>query len=125
MYSTGLEIRPSLMLDSSHIDSFRRCSVDSAKRRRHSIDMAGTVRRHRSMRPASTGFSGSGTGVSSSIGMNSGSRSRCALPAARSFVRLNMSRKWSSKKKTHTYQSVIRESAGPSQSGCVYAHNRP
>lgn len=119
MYSTGLAIRPSLMLDSSHIDSLSRCSVATAKRRRQSCDMSGTVRVHRSARPASTGLRGSGTGVDRSSGMNSGSRSRCALPAARSGVRLNMSRKWSSKKNTHTYQSVISDSAGPSQSGWV------
>lgn len=76
MYSTGLAIRPSLMLDSSHSDSLSRCSVATAKRRRQSADIDGTVRVHRSARPASTGFSGSGIGVDRSIGMNSGSRSR-------------------------------------------------
>lgn len=92
----------------------------TANRRRQSADMAGdVVRAHRSARPASTGFSGSGTGVPGSRGMNSGSRSRWALPPTRSWVRLYFSRKWSSKKNTHTYQSVIRDSAGPSQSGCV------
>ncbi|CAM5322647.1 hypothetical protein SHIRM173S_07424 [Streptomyces hirsutus] len=119
MYSTGLAIRPSLMLDSSHNDSLRRCSVATANRARQSSDIAGTVRAHRSARPASTGFCGSGTGVAGSSGMNSGSRSRWALPPSRSWLRLNSSRKWSSKKKTHTYQSVIRERAGPSQSGWV------
>jgi hypothetical protein len=119
MYSTGLAIRPSLMLDSSHRDSFSRCSVATAKRRRQSCDIFGTVRAHRSARPASTGFSGPGTGVERSSGMNRGSRSRWALPATRSGLRLYFSRKWSSKKKTHTYQSVMRERSGPSQSGWV------
>lgn len=91
----------------------------TAKRRRQSADIAGTVRVHRSASPASTGFRGSGIPAASSSGMNSGSRSRWALPARRSWLRLYFSRKWSSKKKTHTYQSVMRESAGPSQSGWV------
>lgn len=123
MYSTGLGTRPALMLDSSHRDSLSRCSVLSAKRLRQSVDMAGTVRAHRSARPASTGFRGSGMPCSRSIGMKAGSRSRYALPPSRSCVRLNASRKWSSKKKTHTYQSVTRDRAGPEQSGCVYAHS--
>ncbi|CAM5501307.1 hypothetical protein SFUMM280S_10469 [Streptomyces fumanus] len=119
MYSTGLAIRPSWMLDSSHSDSLSRCSVATANRRRQPADIAGTVRAQRSARPASTGFSGSGTPVARSSGMNRGSRSRWALPAARSWERLYFSRKWSSKKNTHTYQSVIRDRSGPSQSGWV------
>ncbi len=51
--------------------------------------------------------------------MNSPIRSRYAFAPAVSRVRLNASRKWSSKKNTHTYQSVIRSSAAASQSGCV------
>src|SRR6185436_5485150 len=62
MYSTGLATRPSSMLDSSHIDSLSRCSVETANRLRQSVDIEGTVRAHRSASPASTGFSGSGTG---------------------------------------------------------------
>ena len=123
MYSSGLETRPALMLDSSHIDSLSRFSVERAKRRRQSSDMAGTVRAQRSASPASTGFSGSGNPSARSIGMNAGSRSRYAFAPSRSCVRLNSSRKWSSKKKTHTYQSVTSDSAGPSQSGCVYAQS--
>lgn len=76
MYSTGLAIRPSLMLESSHIDSLSRCSVDTANRARQSTDIAGTVRAQRSASPASTGFSGSGRGVERSSGMKRGSRSR-------------------------------------------------
>jgi hypothetical protein len=38
MYSTGLGVRPALMLDSSHSDSFSRCSVASANRFRQAAD---------------------------------------------------------------------------------------
>lgn len=119
MYSTGLATRPASMLASSQSDSFSRLRVLSANRSRQSSPIAGTVRRHRSARPASTGFSGSGVGVAGSAGMNSGSRSRCALPASRSLVRLYMSRKWSSKKKTQTYQSVTSDSTSAEASGWV------
>ena len=83
----------------------------------------GTVRAHRSASPASTGLSGSGVARRRSIGMKAGSRSRYPLPPSRSCVRLNSSRKWSSKKKTHTYQSVTRDSAAAEQSGWVYAQS--
>lgn len=119
MYSTGFAMRPSLMLESSHIDSLSRFSVASANRARQASDIAGTVRVHRSARPASTGFSGSGVAAPRSMGMKAGSRSRYRLAPARSGVRLNSSRKWSSKKKTHTYQSVTRDSASAEQSGWV------
>lgn len=76
MYSTGLATRPSLMLESSQIDSFSRCSVLSRNRARQSSDMCGTVRAHRSARPASTGLVGSGNPSLRSIGMKAGSRSR-------------------------------------------------
>lgn len=76
MYSTGLAIRPSLMFESSHRDSFRRCLVLSANRSRQPCDMCGTVRAHRSASPASTGLVGSGTGVDRSMGMKAGRRSR-------------------------------------------------
>ncbi len=111
------------MLASSHNDSFSRFLVASAKRSRQASDMPGTVRAHRSASPASTGLTGSGVGAPRSIGMKAGSRSRYALPPSRSGVRLNSSRKWSSKKKTHTYQSVTRDRASAEQSGCVYAHS--
>lgn len=107
------------MLASSHIDSLRRLRVDSENRSRQSADMAGTVRSHRSFRPASTGFVVSGNPSERSIGMKAASRSRYALAPSRSWERLYISRKWSSKKKTHTYQSVTRFSASTSQSGCV------
>lgn len=119
MYSTGLEIRPALMLESSQSDSLSRFSVLKAKRSRHSIDMLGTVLAQRSASPASTGFRASGNPSDRSIGMKAGSRSRYALPPCRSWDRLNSSRKWSSKKNTHTYQSVTRDSSGPPQSGWV------
>lgn len=119
MYSTGLAMRPSWILASSHRDSLRRFSVASANRARQASDIEGTVRAHRSASPASTGFSGSGVGAPRSIGMKAGRRSRYRLPPSRSGVRLNSSRKWSSKKKTHTYQSVTRESASAEQSGWV------
>ncbi len=76
MYSTGLAMRPSLMLESSQSDSLRRFSVATANRARHASDIAGIVRSHRSARPASTGFSGSGMAAPRSIGMKAGSRSR-------------------------------------------------
>lgn len=120
MYSTGLAIRPSLMLSSSHSDSFRSASVAEANRSLQPADMDGTVRVHRSASPASTGLVGSGIGVDGSIGMKSGSRSRYALLPGRSWVRLKTSRKWSSKKKTQVYQSVTSDSASESQSGWVY-----
>ena len=85
--------------------------------------MLGTVRAHRSASPASTGFVGSGVRAPRSIGMNAGSRSRYCLPPSRSGVRLNSSRKWSSKKNTHTYQSVTSDRASAEQSGWVYAHS--
>ncbi len=119
MYSTGLGTRPAPMLDSSQSDSLSRLAVHSANLVRHSMDIAGTVRAQRSARPASTGFSGVGVPWARSAGMNAGSRSRWCFPRSRSWVRLYRSRKWSSKKKTHTYQSVTRDSSGPSQSGWV------
>ncbi len=121
MYSTGLGTRPMLMLDSSHSDSLSRFSVLSANRARQSADIDGTVLAHRSASPASTGLAGAGGGAagSSSSGMNSGSRSRYALPPERSWVRLNSSRKWSSKKKTHTYQSVTSARSSAVASGWV------
>jgi hypothetical protein len=124
MYSIGLATRSDLMLASSHRDSNRRLIVLSRNRLRQPIDMAGAVRAHRSISPSSTGFSGSGVSPRSR-GMNSGIRSRYALAPLVSLVRLNASRKWSSKKNTHTYQSVTRSSAGASQSGWVYAHSSP
>lgn len=83
--------------------------------------MPGTVRAHRSASPASTGFVGSGVRAPRSIGMKAGSRSRYFFPPSRSGVRLNSSRKWSSKKNTHTYQSVTRDRVSAEQSGWVYA----
>lgn len=123
MYSTGLAIRPALMLASSHSDSLSRLRVLTAKRSRQASVMAGTVRAHRSARPASTGLVGSGKPSARSMGMKAGSRSRYSLPPLRSRVRLNISRKWSSKKNTHTYQSVTRASCSASQSGWVYEHS--
>ncbi len=117
-YSMGLATRPWSMLSSSHIDSTIRLCVLVTNRRRHSGDIDGTVRSHRSLRPASAGLAGSGD-VSPSAVMNSSSRSRWAFAPARSREYLNCSRKWSSKKNTQTYQSVIRSRVGPSQSGWV------
>jgi hypothetical protein len=119
MYSTGFATRPLLMLASSQRDSFSRLRVLSANRLRQSRDMLGTVRGHRSARPASTGLVGSGTVRSAPIGMKRASRLRYSLPPRRSPVRLKTSRKWSSKKKTQTYQSVIRPSSTASHSGWV------
>ena len=48
------------MLSSSHIDSTIRLCVLVLNRSRHARDIAGTVRVHRSARPASAGFDGSG-----------------------------------------------------------------
>ncbi len=76
MYSTGLGVRPALMLESSQSDSLSRCSVLTAKRARQSADMLGTVRAQRSARPASTGLTGSGIPAERSSGMKAGSRSR-------------------------------------------------
>ena len=104
---------PTLMLDSSHSDSLSRCSVLSAKRAPpRPADIGGTVRAHRSARPASTGLAGSGTGVGQVHRHEQRAAGRgtpCRPPGP--GVRLNISRKWSSKKKTQTYQSVTRESA--------------
>lgn len=123
MYSTGFAILPSLMFESSHKDSLSRFAVDSANRARQASDIAGTVLVHRSASPASTGLAGSGVAAPLSIGMKAGSRSRYFLPPSLSGVRLKSSRKWSSKKKTHTYQSVTRDSASDEQSGWVYAQS--
>lgn len=96
----------------------------SANRSRQAIDMLGTVRAQRSASPASTGLVGSGKPSARSIGMKAASRSRYALPPSRSCGFLKTSRKWSSKKKTHTYQSVTSDSWGAVQSGWVYEHSR-
>lgn len=93
--------------------------MDKENRSRQSADIEGTVRRHRSARPASTGLVGSGKPSARSMGMKAASRSRYALAPTRSCERLKVSRKWSSKKKTHTYQSVTSDSASASQSGWV------
>ncbi len=119
MYSTGLATRPALMFASSQSDSLSRFRVLSANRTRQSSPIAGTVRRQRSASPASTGLVGSGISAAGSAGMNSGSRSRYALPPTRSLVRLKTSRKWSSKKNTHTYQSVTSDNTSADASGWV------
>ncbi|CAM5667025.1 hypothetical protein SCALM49S_07640 [Streptomyces californicus] len=72
--------------------------MDSANRARQPSVIAGIVRVHRSASPASTGFSGSGSAAPRSIGMKAGSRSRYRLAPSRSGVRLNSSRKWSSRR---------------------------
>ncbi len=109
------------MFASSHRDSFSRLAVLSANLTRQSADMPGTVRAHRSARPRSTGLAGSGgTAVPSSrTGMKDGSRPRYSLAPAMSRLRLKISRKWSSKKNTQTYQSVMRSSSGAVASGWV------
>jgi hypothetical protein len=86
-YSMGLDNLLSLMLASSHNDSSSRFLVLSANRRRQSIDIAGTVRVHRSAKPASTGFVGVSV-ISPSTGMNSRSRSRYSWAPRRSGLRL-------------------------------------
>lgn len=120
MYSSGFATRPMLMLASSHMDSLRRFFVDKENRSRQSADIAGTVRAQRSASPASTGLVASGNPADRSIGMKAASRSRYSLAPSRSCERLYISRKWSSKKNTHTYQSVTSASASRSQSGWVY-----
>jgi len=125
MYSIGFETRSRRMLSSSHVDSSSKCRVTLWKRSRQSRPEPGVLRRHRSSSPFSTGFVGSGTGSDRSTGMNRRSRSRYSRDPSWSRVRLYCARKWSSKKKTHTYQSVTRLSSVASQSGWVYAHISP
>jgi hypothetical protein len=54
-----------------------------------------------------------------STGMKSASLSRYSFAPAMSPLRLKISRKWSSKKNTHTYQSVMRSSSTAEASGWV------
>ncbi len=60
MYSIGLATRPASMFSSSHIDSTMRLCVLVVKRSPPVLGHGGMVRAHRSARPASAGFPGSG-----------------------------------------------------------------
>ncbi len=76
MYSIGLATVPLSMFLISHMHSSSRLWVLVVNRRRQSCDINGIVRCHRSTRPRSVGFRGSGAGSVPLIGMNAGNRSR-------------------------------------------------